>query len=57
MIRSVELSDWRSHEKTRLEFSRGTNLLIGIMGSGKSSVETRCASPSSGRFQRCSTRR
>ncbi|MEW6328919.1 MAG: AAA family ATPase [Candidatus Micrarchaeota archaeon] len=38
MIRSVELRNWRSHETSRLEFGKGTNILVGIMGSGKSSV-------------------
>lgn len=38
MITSIQLTNWRSHEDSRLEFSKGTNLIIGIMGSGKSSV-------------------
>jgi exonuclease SbcC len=38
MIRSLLLRNWRSHSETKLEFSKGTNLLVGIMGSGKSSV-------------------
>lgn len=38
MLTSITLENWRSHEKTALEFRKGTNLLIGIMGSGKSSV-------------------
>ena len=38
MITSISLTNWRSHEFSRLEFSKGTNLIVGIMGSGKSSV-------------------
>src|SRR3989338_6111907 len=38
MISSVHLSNWRSHDDSLLEFGKGTNLLIGSMGAGKSSV-------------------
>lgn len=38
MIRSIELVNWKSHSASRLEFSSGVNGLIGIMGSGKSSI-------------------
>ncbi len=38
MITSLRLVNWRSHADTILEFRKGTNLLMGIMGSGKSSV-------------------
>ncbi len=38
MITRVKLVNWRSHEDTELEFSKGTNVLVGSMGSGKSSV-------------------
>ncbi len=38
MLSSISLENWRSHEKTELQFRKGTNLLVGIMGSGKSSV-------------------
>ncbi|MCX8199932.1 MAG: AAA family ATPase [Candidatus Micrarchaeota archaeon] len=38
LIKSVRLQNWRSHKDTVLEFSKGTNMLVGIMGSGKSSV-------------------
>jgi exonuclease SbcC len=38
MIRSLRLKNWKSHSDTALEFGRGTNILVGIMGSGKSSV-------------------
>lgn len=38
MIHSLKLRHWKSHESSRFEFSRGTNLLIGPMGAGKTSV-------------------
>src|SRR5512143_2126335 len=38
MIRSIRLVNWRSHADSRLEFRKGTNLLVGIMGAGKSSI-------------------
>ncbi|MCL6089112.1 MAG: ATP-binding protein, partial [Candidatus Marsarchaeota archaeon] len=38
MLRSITLSNWRSHKHTRIPLSRGANLLVGPMGSGKSSL-------------------
>lgn len=38
MIRRILLRNWKSHEQTELEFGKGTNLLVGIMGAGKSAV-------------------
>ncbi|MFH0714808.1 MAG: SMC family ATPase [Candidatus Diapherotrites archaeon] len=38
MIERVELENWRTHQKSVLEFSKGTNVLVGKLGSGKSSV-------------------
>ena len=38
MIHSLLLNNWRTHIDTSLEFGRGTNLIIGIMGSGKSGL-------------------
>ena len=38
MIHSLLLTNWRTHRDTNLEFGRGTNLIIGIMGSGKSGL-------------------
>jgi exonuclease SbcC len=38
MITSIRLVNWRSHKDTTFKFSRGTNLLVGIMGAGKSAV-------------------
>jgi len=32
------LKNWKSHASTELRFSQGTNLFVGVMGSGKTSV-------------------
>jgi exonuclease SbcC len=37
MIKRLLLQHWKSHEKTELKFNEGANLLVGGMGSGKSS--------------------
>lgn len=38
MIQSIRLQNWKSHADSTLEFRKGTNVLIGVMGSGKSSI-------------------
>lgn len=38
MIDSIELKNWKTHKDTKLKFSRGTNILLGQMGAGKSSI-------------------
>jgi len=38
MITRVRLKNWKSHLDSDLRFSNGVNVLIGVMGSGKSSV-------------------
>ncbi|MDE1832961.1 MAG: SMC family ATPase [Candidatus Micrarchaeota archaeon] len=38
MIESVELRNWKTHGHTELRFQKGVNVLIGVMGAGKSSV-------------------
>ncbi len=38
MIKTIELQNWKTHLNSRFEFSNGTNLLVGAMGSGKTSV-------------------
>ncbi|HUC39069.1 MAG TPA: AAA family ATPase [Candidatus Acidoferrum sp.] len=38
MIKEVELRNWKTHADTKLVFQPGVNVLIGIMGAGKSSV-------------------
>lgn len=38
MIKKIRLKNWRSHADSELTFSNGTNALVGILGSGKTSV-------------------
>ena len=38
MIARLKLKNWRSHLESEFKFAKGVNALIGIMGSGKSSV-------------------
>ncbi len=38
MITNVTLRNWRSHLESEFQFTSGTNGLVGILGSGKSSV-------------------
>jgi len=38
MINSLKIKNWRTHADTTLEYGKGTNVIIGVMGSGKSSI-------------------
>ncbi len=38
MITQLRMRHWKSHELTEVSFGKGTNLLVGAMGSGKSSA-------------------
>ncbi|MDI6884519.1 MAG: AAA family ATPase [Hadesarchaea archaeon] len=38
MITHVKLKNWKSHRNTELRFGDGTNVLVGISGSGKTAV-------------------
>lgn len=38
MIKRVRLKNWKSHFESEFDFSSGVNVLVGKMGSGKSSV-------------------
>jgi len=38
VIESISLHNWKSHEDTHFKFGKGTNILVGPMGSGKSTV-------------------
>jgi len=38
LIKSIELQNWKTHLNSRFDFSKGTNVLVGAMGSGKTSV-------------------
>jgi len=56
IISKIELVNWRSHEHTILEFSSGTNVFVGIMGSGKSSVLDAVSYALFGRFPKSDRR-
>lgn len=38
MIKSIYLENWKTHKDSFLTFNKGTNILIGKIGSGKSSI-------------------
>ncbi len=38
MIKSVELRNWKTHKSSTIEFRKGVNVILGVMGAGKSSV-------------------
>ncbi|MFH1256027.1 MAG: AAA family ATPase [Candidatus Diapherotrites archaeon] len=38
MIERLSLENWRTHAKSEFEFGKGTNVLVGSIGAGKSSV-------------------
>ena len=38
MITAIGLTNFKTHESTSLTFGAGTNVIVGVMGSGKSSV-------------------
>jgi len=38
MITRLVLKNWKTHEDTTLDFTRGTNVLVGVMGAGKTAV-------------------
>jgi len=38
MITKVKLVNWKTHKSSELEFSEGTNVIVGINGAGKSSI-------------------
>ena len=38
VIENIHLINWKSHKDSFIEFGKGTNLIVGIMGSGKSSI-------------------
>ena len=38
MIKSIKLTNWKTHDDTKIEFQKGTNVIVGLMGAGKSSM-------------------
>ncbi|NIO21849.1 MAG: AAA family ATPase [Candidatus Aenigmarchaeota archaeon] len=57
MITQIRLKNWKSHLDSELTFSNGVNALIGIMGSGKTSVMQAIAFALFGTFSGVSSRR
>ncbi len=57
MITRIKLTNWKSHLNTELSFSPGVNALIGIMGSGKTSVMQGIAFALFGTFSGLSSRK
>ncbi len=38
MISKIVLENWKTHKHSVLEFGKGTNVLVGVMGSGKTAI-------------------
>ena len=38
MINKVFLENWKSHYRSEFSFAKGTNVIVGVMGSGKTSI-------------------
>lgn len=38
MIKSIYLENWKTHNSSDISFNKGTNIILGTIGSGKSSV-------------------
>tara|TARA_Y100000031_G_C8243463_1_gene396851 strand:- start:198 stop:2492 length:2295 start_codon:yes stop_codon:yes gene_type:complete len=38
MIDKIKLTNWRKHKELELDFTKGSNIIIGRMGSGKTSI-------------------
>lgn len=57
MIRRIVLENWRSHARSELEFGKGTNVIVGIVGSGKTSVTDAICFALYGTFPALSNRR
>ncbi len=38
MIKRIVLENWKSHKHSEFEFDKGTNILVGAIGAGKSSI-------------------
>ncbi|HLC79985.1 MAG TPA: AAA family ATPase [archaeon] len=38
MIKSIYLENWKTHLKSQFEFAKGTNVIVGISGAGKTSI-------------------
>src|SRR3989338_7792158 len=38
MLRKIKLHNWKAHAESEFNFSGGTNVIVGQMGAGKSSI-------------------
>ncbi len=38
MLKSVYLKNWKSHKETRVDLSKGANVIVGTIGAGKTSI-------------------
>ncbi len=38
MINEIALLNWKTHKSTNIKFQKGANVLVGVMGAGKSSI-------------------
>ena len=38
LIKELYLENWTSHKQSKLSFGKGTNVLVGLIGSGKTSI-------------------
>lgn len=38
MIKSIVLENWKTHQNTKVTFEKGTNIIVGKIGAGKSSI-------------------
>ncbi|MBU0530700.1 MAG: AAA family ATPase [Candidatus Aenigmatarchaeota archaeon] len=57
MITKVRLKNWKSHLDTELDFTKGVNCLVGVMGSGKTSVMQAISFALFGNFPSLQTRK
>ncbi|MCK4714940.1 MAG: AAA family ATPase [Candidatus Aenigmarchaeota archaeon] len=57
MITRIRLRNWKSHLESEFEFSSGVNAIIGIMGSGKTSIMQAISFALFGTFPALQTRR
>ncbi len=57
MITGIRLRNWKSHLDSEFSFSRGVNGIVGIMGSGKSSIMQAISFALFGTFSGLSSRR
>ncbi len=57
MIKSIELRNWKTHKSSTIEFRKGVNVILGVMGAGKSSVLDAISYALFGSFPGLSSRR